>query len=86
MSKSSGKPSARKPVRPPKPYADFPLTPHASGAWQKKIRGSTHYFGRWGQRVNGKLERIKGDGWKDALEQYKVQAADLHAGRTSRVK
>ena len=85
MAKSSVKPRARKPARPPKPYPEFPLTPHASGAWQKKIRGSTYYFGRWGRRVDGKLVRIEGDGWKDALEQYKVQADDLHAGRTPRV-
>ena len=76
----------RKPDRPKKPYAKFPLTPHASGAWQKKIRGRTYYFGKWARRVNGKLERIEGDGWKDALEAYKVQADDLHAGRTPRVK
>jgi integrase len=72
--------------RPKKPYAEFPLTPHASGAWQKKIRGKIHYFGKWAARVNGKLVRIEGDGWKEALEQYKAVADDLHAGRTPRVK
>ena len=72
--------------RPKKPYPDFPLTPHASGAWQKKIRGKIHYFGKWARRVNGRLERIPGDGWEEALEQYKAQADDLHAGRTPRVK
>src|SRR5262245_61841058 len=72
--------------RPRKPYPDFPLTPHASGAWQKKIRGKIHYFGRWGRRVDGKLVRVEGDGWKEALELYKAQADDLHAGRTPRVK
>ncbi len=35
-------------------------------------------------RVNGKLERIEGDGWKEALEEYKAVADDLHAGRTPR--
>ncbi|MBI1913478.1 MAG: hypothetical protein HYS12_01800 [Planctomycetes bacterium] len=84
---SSRKPRRRKAAdRPKKPYPDFPLTPHASGAWQKKIRGKIHYFGRWARRVNGKLERIEGDGWKEALEEYKAQADDLHAGRTPRVK
>jgi integrase len=29
-----------------KPYAGFPLTPHPSGRWCKKIRGKLHYFGR----------------------------------------
>jgi integrase len=72
--------------RPKKPYPEFPLTPHATGAWQKKIRGKVHYFGKWARRVNGKLERIEGDGWKEALELYKAQADDLHAGRTPRVK
>jgi len=72
--------------RPQKPYPDFPLTPHASGAWQKKIRGKVHYFGKWGRRVNSKLVRVEGDGWKEALELYKAVADDLHAGRTPRVK
>jgi integrase len=72
--------------RPKKPYPDFPLTPHPSGSWQKKIRGKIHYFGRWARRVSGKLERIEGDGWKDALEEYKAVADDLHAGRPPRVK
>src|SRR5687768_12285634 len=86
MSESIESRRARKaPDRPKKPYPDFPLTPHASGAWQKKIRGKTCYFGKWARRVNGKLERVPGDGWKEALELYKVQADDLHAGRTPRV-
>jgi integrase len=72
--------------RPEKPYPAFPLTPHASGAWQKKIRGRTHYFGKWATRVNGKLVRVEGDGWKEALEEYKKVADDLHAGRTPRVR
>src|ERR1700722_16852729 len=72
--------------RPKKPFPTFPLTPHASGAWQKKIRGKIHYFGKWGRRVNGKLVRIEGDGWEEALRLYEEQAIDLHAGRTPRVK
>jgi integrase len=84
---STRKPRPRKAAdRPKKPYSDFPLTPHASGAWQKKILGKIHYFGRWGRRINGKLVRIEGDGWKEALEIYKAQADDLHAGRTPRAK
>lgn len=70
--------------RPKKPYPKFPLTPHASGAWQKKIRGRIFYFGRWGRIRNGKMERLPGDGWKEALELYKAQADDLHAGKTPR--
>ena len=68
-----------------KPYPEFPLTPHASGAWQKKIRGKIHYFGKWARVVDGKLVRIEGDGWEEALELYRSQADDLHAGRTPRV-
>lgn len=68
-----------------KPYPEFPLVPHASGAWKKKIRGRAHYFGRWGRWVNGVLERVPKDGWEEALEQYKAVADDLHAGRPRRV-
>jgi integrase len=87
MSQSTRKRRPRKPEqRPKKPYPDFPLTPHASGAWQKKIRGKIHYFGRWAKREGGKLVRVEGDGWEQALEEYKAVADDLHAGRTPRVK
>ncbi|HXY34634.1 MAG TPA: tyrosine-type recombinase/integrase [Planctomycetaceae bacterium] len=33
-------------VKVAKPYADYPLTPHPSGRWCKKIRGKLHYFGK----------------------------------------
>ncbi len=82
---STPHPRPRKAERPKKPYPDFPLTPHACGAWQKKIRGRIYYFGRWGRVVNGKMERVEGDGWQEALEQYQRVADDLHAGRTPRV-
>ena len=84
---STRKPRSRKAAdRPKKPYPDFPLSPHPSGAWQKKILGKIHYFGKWGRIVNGKMVRIEGDGWKEALELYKADAEALHAGRTPRVK
>jgi integrase len=85
---STRKSRSRKPSpdRPKKPYPTFPLSPHPSGKWQKKIRGHIHYFGKWAKRVNGQLLRVEGDGWKEALEAYKAQADDLHAGRTPRVK
>ncbi len=73
-------------VRPNKPYPDFPLYPHPLGYWSKKINGTIHHFGRWGRMVKGKVVRLDGDTWKDALEQYKQQADDLHAGRTPRAK
>jgi integrase len=87
VGKSSGSRASRKPLsKPKKPYAEFPLTPHASGKWQKKIRGQIHYFGAWARRENGVLVRVEGDGWKGALEEYKKVADDLHAGRTPRVR
>ena len=58
-------------TKPAKPWSDFPLFPHATGRWAKKIRGKLHYFGPW-------------DAPLDALDKYQRQRDDLHAGRKPR--
>src|SRR5690349_9241640 len=78
MSKRS---KSAQPRKPKKPYPDFPLTPHASGKWMKKIRGKLHYFGSWARRLEGVLIPVENDGWEQALAEYNAVAEPLHAGR-----
>jgi integrase len=86
VSKSTASSRVRKQLRPAKPYPEFPLTPHASGAWQKKINGKLHYFHRWGRVVRGSMQRLEGDGWELALALYEAQVDDIQRGRKPRAR
>jgi integrase len=76
MSKSTESATKRKASteKPKKPRPDFPLFPHGSGRWCKKVRGKFHYFGKVADDPKG--ER--------ALELWLEQRDDLLAGRTPR--
>ena len=59
-------------TNPGKPYPSFPLTPHASGQFCKKIRGKVHYFGSVADP-------------DAALKRYHEHCEALHSGKAIRV-
>jgi hypothetical protein len=61
---------------PRKPRPDFPLFPHATGRWAKKVRGKLHYFGKTADDPKGEA----------ALNQWLLQKNDLLAGRKPRTQ
>jgi integrase len=63
-------------TKPEKPRPDFPLFPHASGRWAKKVGGKFAYFGKIADDPQGKA----------ALELWIQRKDDLLAGRTPRTK
>ncbi len=72
MGKSTPRRRAGKgPSKPAKPHRDFPLFPHATRRWAKRILGKRHDFGPWSD-PQGALER-----WLNGKD-------DLLAGREPR--
>lgn len=56
--------------RPSKPSPDFPLFPHRSGQWAKKVKGKAFYFGSWRTDPTG----------QEALAVYEAEAPYLNRG------
>ncbi len=61
-------------TKPAKPCPDFPLFPHRTNRWCKKIKGKSHYFGSVTADPNGEA----------ALQLWLDQKDDLLGGRAPR--
>lgn len=57
-----------------KPHKDFPLFPHATGRWAKKVRGKLHYFGKTSDDPHGEA----------AIQRWNDERDAIFAGRTPR--
>ena len=73
MGKSTAKRTPRKAVsKPKKPRPDFPLFPHASGRWAKKVRGKFRYLGKIADDPEGvaalEMWLERGDTWRAGRE------------------
>jgi len=73
MAKSS---RSSKPSKFQKPRPDFPLTPHPSGRWCKRVKGQLLYFGKIEGDENGQA----------ALDKWLDEKDDRLAGRKPRAK
>lgn len=72
MSKSNKRAHGEKRKRHTKPYKGFPMFPHATGRWAKKIRQKLHYFGQISDDLKG----------EKALERLNLELPYLSEGRT----